>query len=1010
MTGKNTLAGNPAFKIPGKVILSEPYNSIISQAAADAWRADDNRSAVFANSTIEPTIRGFKKSDTESLKVKFEPTLRGVEVSKTDVIHTSYNQLLNIPYSEMEKVDYIFVDEAHVLSADMSYRSDVITKLLNYLMEFLAKKQHCKTKIIFMSGTPSIETNVIKELMKEHHIDRMFQRIIVKKSYNITPIMHLTHLDTTDTEERVDAVTSKINDYIKQGRKVCHIFNNKAKMDQYIREIQSKLSPEIKVGLFYSGSIGECTNNILMGMFGKYDVVLATNFIVNGINIERDGLTEEDILAGKKSKQKYGVVIDLGQSHTSVNALDAIQTINRFRNRLCHSTVFLPKIFRPSKKENQQFDFSHTAKVLRGINKFNYHLLSSNPEVEEFIPEEEDKKEKMHLVNQVRKNPLFVSISDIDKASKQEADRVKITDMMGKGNRIYEDWYCSLEGYHFLAKDAGIAPIIKHISSRSKLEEMEADHESLENSVVENFLNNDEALEYLTNQIDPDKRILVKASDKVSDPESTEADNFSVQELLNDKYIVTGDFHSSHERALNYIIRAHLNFSYWYGTDEAMRIFRYLLDDTINMTPGESTHYTTLISRYLDSCKIASPSRFSPGFGYLAMLDTLSSKDIGIEKRVFATSVTYTIHDNNVVDMLMDQWAEAQIDMTLHKIDHSESLEKEELKKYYSNRAAMKEYDIESLKYDLARLGYYTPYKLDQDGNVRKVEEIHLTRVLRSQKLMRPNSEFDTEGWIEPPFVNALRYKTNIEQIKGDKYDWIRKLGEDLLLELNPSQATAFNDIISDLGSESDTKIAETLITWNERFLFETLECTPRSQKLFDNITSGLLNNRREIYETARFIEYSHYSEGKIHKRLPSMDNLFFVDSDFDLSDLDEEIPITKMNEFLMNSLVLKEFGKEDLPKTNPRFWVAFNQKGFPVLARKTKGEFCKAICDWAYDQGEEFFLSTGTPVKDKSKGIYKHTTFARDYLRNTYLDRKVKNYQFKLMTISAKDLDSLRK
>ncbi len=50
---------------------------------------------------------------------------------------------------------------------------------------------------------------------------------------------------------------------------------------------------------------------------------------------------------------------------------------------------------------------------------------------------------------------------------------------------------------------------------------MEKEHEIIENGVVEAFLNNDEALEYLANQIDPEKRILVKSSDLIKDPEST---------------------------------------------------------------------------------------------------------------------------------------------------------------------------------------------------------------------------------------------------------------------------------------------------------------------------------------------------------------------------------------------------------------------------------------------------------------------------------------------------------
>ena len=188
---------------------------------------------------------------------------------------------------------------------------------------------------------------------------------------------------------------------------------------------------------------------------------------------------------------------------------------------------------------------------------------------------------------------------------------------------------------------------------------------------MESFLNNDEALEYLSNQLDPEKRILVKASDAIKDPESTYAGNFRVQDLINDRYIIVGDFHPSHERALNYIIRCHLNFSHWYGTDQAMELFRYLMDDSINITPSQSSHYTTLMSKYLGSCRVASPKKFSIAYGYLKGLDLLANKGTGVEKHVTKTSVSYVIHNTKVVDDLFDEYTNVLYDTTLWKIDLS---------------------------------------------------------------------------------------------------------------------------------------------------------------------------------------------------------------------------------------------------------------------------------------------------------------------------------------------------
>jgi superfamily II DNA or RNA helicase len=118
----------------------------MNQAASEAWHSGNRGDQIFSNSQIEPTLRGFKKYDSESLKVNYETTLRGADLSKAKVVHSTYNQIMNIPYEDLAEFDYIFIDECHVISTDMSYRSDVITALLNYLIEFVAKKQSGKTE------------------------------------------------------------------------------------------------------------------------------------------------------------------------------------------------------------------------------------------------------------------------------------------------------------------------------------------------------------------------------------------------------------------------------------------------------------------------------------------------------------------------------------------------------------------------------------------------------------------------------------------------------------------------------------------------------------------------------------------------------------------------------------------------------------------------------------------------------------------------------------------------
>ena len=586
-TGKNSLAGHPIFKIDGRVVLGEPFIAISNQMAKEGWDEQNRPHQIFINSSIEETVKSFKKTNDEELKVNYEKTLKGLEIPKFDnlVIHCTYNQILNLSHEDMATFDYIFIDEAHTLSNGIDYRAEVISSLLYHIIEFVAKKRGNKTKIIFMSGTPNVETHVIPEIMDKYGIKSLFQRIIVNKKYKVKPTIHLTHLDTDNSTERSDAVISQINKYLKQGRKVCHIFNYKAKMDEYVRKIQFKLSSSVKIGFFYSKSEGDCTQNILSGKFGDYDVVLVTTFFVNGININKDGLTEEDIKQKKTSTQKYGSVIDLGNIHTKVNAMDAIQTINRFRNRQCHSTVFLPKIFKPNlKKTSSKFDFRNAGKVLLGINRDNHHLLTVNENATPNETKEVEETETLHLLEKVRKNPILVSYQDISTSTIDEENKKNVVSSIDRKIRMYEDWFCSLDGYHYLAKDAGLLSIIIHRDVGVPLQEMTKDQIELENNLIRNFLDNEKAMNYLELQLDPEKRVSVKASNKILDPLNTNIGNFSVENFINDKYILIGDFHVSHERAVNMLIKSHLRLCYLYDTNKAFELLRALINQQPNGT------------------------------------------------------------------------------------------------------------------------------------------------------------------------------------------------------------------------------------------------------------------------------------------------------------------------------------------------------------------------------------------------------------------------------------------
>jgi hypothetical protein len=996
-TGKNTIAGNPQYKLKGRVILAEPFKSISDQAASEAWENGDRDDQLFVNSGVENTLRSFKTTDEESIRVNYETTLKGTTLPSSSelVIHSTYNQILNLSHSDLSTFDYIFIDEAHTLSDGLSYRSEVIANLIHYLVEFVARKRDGKTKIIFMSGTPNVETHVIPELMEDYKVKSLFQRIIVDKEYKIKPTIHLTHLDVKDKSVRQDMVISQINAYIRQGRKVCHIFNNKAKMDQYIREIQTKLSNKIKVGLFYSGSTGECTRNILSGKIGDYDVILATTYFINGINIEKDLLSLVEIAEGKTSNQKYGVVIDLGQGHTRVNAMDAIQAINRFRNRKVHSTIFLPQIFKPDlKNKSRGFQFGNAAKVLLGINKYNHHLLSREPDLVEFEDDEVEVAEKLFLLKEIRLNPITVSTRDITKASLEEENRSKVVDMISKKTRLYEDWFCSLDGYHYLAEDAGFRSIIKHTSVESSLIGMTEEHLALENKVVENFLANDKALRYLDNQIDPDKRIFVKSSGKITDPEDTTVKNFVAVDLLNDKYVIEGDFHISHERSVNQLINAHLKLSYWYGVETAMEIFRFILNPEVTLMPSQDKHHSSNISRYLTGCKNASMPSMSLAYSYVKGLEILSNKDLGVTKFETPTSVSYTIDDPKVVDSIMDSWADVQYESTMYKINTSDSEEKEELKSYYSNRALVKDYDVSELRLSLPYIGQYSSYKLSRYKNktISSPEQLHIPKVLRSPKLLKANLNEDTSDWQRPRTHTLKEYREELE---------------DYSATIESEAIKVFKNIKSkypDVGFIFTSEVMPHIL--NRKYEVAALNLSEAALKVTPEMKEKLklsnklsrleftLYDKSRVYKKAfQASEFLLHQEYIMFNRLPSFDKLFFCDSSFELESLLEtpEIVRTEVQNDNFLKLLKASYKKSEIKK-GTKFWVASDLNGDVVVVEKLKKSFCKSLCDYAFKY-KPFVTPSGSPVKEYNKGIYNSETFSRDYINNSNPTMQINNY-----------------
>ncbi len=1017
-TGKNSIAGHPDYKMKGRTILSEPFMAIQNQIAKEAWDEENRPDQVFVNSNIEDTLKSFKKKNNEAMKVNYESTLKGKDLPKSDdlVVHCTYNQVLNLSHEQLATFDYIFIDEAHTLSDGLDYRADVISDLIHYIIEFVSRKRDCKTKIIFMSGTPNVETHVISELMERDHIKSLFQRIIVDKNYKRKPIIHLTHLDTDDSKERFDEVVNQMNKYLKQGRKVCHIFNNKAKMDECIREIQTKLSSDIKVGLFYSGSEGKCTQNILSGKFGDYDIVLATTFFINGININKDGVTEDEIKQGKISTQKYGVIIDLGAIHTKISAINAIQTINRFRNRQIHSTVFLSKIFKPDpKNSSREFSFRNAGKTILGINKYNYHLLSVNKDATPNEIVEEDEKEKLHLLEEVRKNPEQVSVKNISIFTQEEENKKLVIDSISEKARMYEDWFCSLDGYHYLAKDAGFNSIIKHKSIGEPLKEMTEDQIDLENELIRNFLNDEIAMDYLQSQVDPEKRIYVKASKVVSDPLSTDIGNFQVIDNINDCYILQGDFHFSHERAVNKLIKYHLRLCYRYGVEEAIKILHFLINPKAELSNSDSPSYLKKITEYIDACNSTQNGKLIQGINYIRTIDFLSENKLGIVKKVEPTYISYTVHNIELVAALKNMWAKQQYEDTMYKLETSNSKEKADLKKYYSNTELIKTIDLEELETLLNKLSKYTPLNHTKKGNLKSLETIIIPRVVRSKKLLA-DMDIDISKFVEPELSTTT-----------DNSDELTKLCDNSLRNLKSYVKPLLksnNIYIQDIYDALEEKLKEKDIYSSIKYVNDLIEnpITPNfleESNILNKLKIDLSKWDNLLLTSFKTSEHGTYNKLKKLKYIPFVHQTFFCDKEFKLESLDKKFTLDLNGKDVFNSLeenskqfrgtkkprLRKNSSRVTLnPNTTETSYVVLNKNGDIIYSDFSLTKACKFLCQYAYDNEGFVLKDRSTPPKKFNKGIYNSDTFKRDYYVNSSKNKSIANYSIIVFEINIQN------
>jgi hypothetical protein len=1015
---------------------------------------------VNAHSSINDSVFSFKSNSKKTKRVDSETSLLGYELPKEKdlLLNTTYNQILNLTYEELATFEYVFIDECHALTNDMSFRSETIADLIFHLIEFVVKYPDAKTKIIFMSGTPNVETLVIPEIMKEYAIAHLFQKVLVKKEYAISPTLNLVHLDTTDKTKRTNAVMRQIKGYITEGRKLVCVFNNKEKMADLHRDIQTKLGKEIKVGLFYSGSTGICTQNILSSKIGDFDVVLTTNYFVNGININKDGLTEADVKAGKTSTQKYGMVIDLGSKYSNISAIDTIQATNRFRNRLCETTVFFSKIFKPDEEQpSRKFQYNHATKTLLGISRYNFHLLSQNENVvPNQISEEVVEVENIHFVNEFRKNPLSISLNDISTKSKREEHKIKVENMINKEARIYEDWFYSMDGYRYLAKDAGFNTILKHIELGEDLKGMSEDQIELENKIIKTLVVNEKGIYKLISSLDKECRIHIQASSKITDPVSIKISHFSIVEQQKNLCTIEGDFHSSHERSINKLFRCYFKLKYYYDHQKALEIITNLINPAVDFTPLQEKSFLKNIANYVRSCNNIEKDKYLKALNYVLSLDYLAEKNLGIFKVEKATWTSYTITDPKLVGIIKDNWIQQQFDLITYKLnavtqknDWSMSdsqrrksnpkkayfiklygnpkkeyileSEKDTYLECFSNKELIKSYDLEDLENQLKLISNYCPLRYTKEGKLKNLETIIIPKIIGSSKLLNP-LEIEKDDYSEPEQLTIKDVDLELDNLLAIISGKIDKHIPSIIRKNNPHLERLYCHAMNWLKNKDIFSLLE-----HVKDLVEDprSEYRPGLLPILKKIQFDLSTINQVFLKVFKASEYKTYNNLTKYKVSPFKKELFLCDKKFNFESLLPEsnsglVNVNKndiYDSLIQNSKLYKNT-KNIRPRSNSgsrkivnstsnysvEAYILLNENKELLYADFSKSKFCAFLCDYAYKHEGFRFKNGITPIKNDGKGIYNPSNFRKNYLSNNSKNKSLDNYKIEFYDINVKD------
>ena len=1025
--------------------------------AKEAHDNGDRAHQIFSNSTINDTVLSFKTQSNEPVRINYKESLKNVDLpsDKDLVVHTTYDQVFNLDYEKLGSFDYVFIDESHAFTSDINFRAGTISKLLYHLVEFGANHPEYNTKIIFMSGTPNVETLIIPEILKQYKVDHLFQKIKVDKAYATSPEINLVHLDTNDGNKREDTRIGEIKKYLKRGKKVVLILNNKEKMTEMTRLIHEKIDTSLKIGTFYSGSEGLCTVNILASKLGDYDVVLATNYFINGININKD-LTEEETEKKTTSSQEYAVVVDLGCMYSKINAIETIQAVNRFRNRKCEATVFFPKIFKEDAKNlNRAFHLGKAVRVILGMNIYNNHLLSVDENVKpNKIQELEEQEERVMGLNQVLKNPLSISLTELDKSSIKEERKRVVKLLIETEARIYDDWYCSLDGFNYLCKDAGFIVNIEHKDVGEPLKEITEDQVELNNTIEKNFIEN--SLKDLIEKSKEVRKVFLQANGNIIDPKSTFVGNFVLKTKADEKYIFEGDFHPSYERGLNKLFRCIRNLCAFYNTENIIESLISYVNGSIALTYFDEKSFLKNIVAYKNACFARRSNKYMEASNFILSLDQLSSMNLGIDKYISPFYNVYTIKDTNKVKQLRESWALQQYEMLKYKLNslyekndwigYFSNTKKRKIKydflgnilckgylngvevqlyeSKFSNEELIKQQNLEKLDFQLNQIVIHQLHSYGRDGLLKEYETIRVPRILKSQNLITPII-LEEDTYVEPEVMEETDIADELDRsIKKT----LRNLDinfDQLFRHNNPFVDSVYNYIRTKITQ----KDIQGVISYIENLIEDSsTKSTPGLLTALQKVQYDL-NKVDQVFLTAfKSSEYMSYKNLTKGIKSPFNNTIFFSEEGVKLEDSKskpninlEGINIQDIYDSLsensplyINAIVPRvnfEGKKITLRRSNPsalkytdKAYVVLNSKNEILYADFRKNQACNFLCNYAI-VNEEFRLKNGIiPVKNKDRGIYNAITFEKDYYPKKYAHKTLENYSIEELNITVID------